>query len=331
MKATVEAENGPETPAAEYAKRITTGNRAFLSIIWKHRISYLFIAPFMSAFLLFIFIPVTVAIGLSFFSFDAISRPRFVGWDNFLAIWTQDRIFLQYAIPNTFKFAVIVGPAGYMLSFFLAWLIQQLPKSIRDYFTLALYAPSLASGAAFIVVWPVMFSGDRVGYVNNLLLYLGLIEQPKLWLQDPNEFMTIMIAVSLWASMGVGFLAMLAGLQTVNRELYDAGAIDGISNRLQEIYYITVPAIKPQMLFGAVMSVVGTLKAGLIGSMLAQAATGSPITPQYSGHLMINHIDDFALIRYELGYAAALSVILLVIVYAANKLAFQLFGGKGEG
>lgn len=303
---------------------------SLLRSIWRYRVSYLFMAPFMITFLLFIFIPVVVAIVLSFFSFDAISSPRLVGWDNFLAIWTQDRIFLQYAVPNTFKFAVIVGPGGYILSFCLAWLIHQLPKMIRDYFTLALYAPSLAAGAAFIVVWPVMFSGDRVGYVNNVLLKLGVLDQPKLWLQDPDLFMTIMIIITLWSSMGVGFLAMLAGLQTVNRELYDAGQIDGISNRIQEIYYITIPAIKPQMLFGAVMAVVGTLKAGSIGSLLAVAASGSPITPQYSGHLIINHVDDFAMIRYELGYAAALSVILLLAMYAANKLAFKLFGTKGD-
>lgn len=317
--------------SSRLGKRMGTGKGiSFMRSIWRYRISYLFIAPFMLTFLLFIFIPVVVAIVLSFFSFDAISGPRWIGWDNFLAIWTQDRIFLQFAIPNTFKFAVIVGPGGYMLSFFLAWLIHQLPKAIRDYFTLALYAPSLAAGAAFIVVWPVMFSGDRVGYVNNILLKIGVLDQPKLWLQDPELFMTIMIIITLWSSMGVGFLAMLAGLQTVNRELYDAGQIDGISNRLQEIYYITIPAIKPQMLFGAVMSVVGTLKAGSIGSRLSVAASGSPITPQYSGHLIINHVDDFAMIRYELGYAAALSVILLLAMYAANKLAFKLFGTKGD-
>lgn len=314
------------SPYAESAKPLKPKRPGLLARIWEHRVSYLFIAPFIITFVLFILIPVLVAIGLSFFSFNAISMPKFIGWDNFLAILTQDRIFLQYAIPNTFKFALIVGPGGYMLSFFLAWLIHQLPKAVRDWFTLAIYAPSLASGVAFAVVWPVIFSGDRVGYLNNLLLSWGVINQPVLWLQDPKYFMAIMIGISLWASMGVGFLAMLAGLQTVNKELYEAGAIDGISNRLQEIFYLTIPAIKPQMLFGAVMAVVGTLKAGQIGAILA----GAPITPQYSGHLIINHIDDFAVIRYELGYAAALSVLLLLLVYGATKFSFQLFGNKGD-
>jgi len=208
----------------------------------------------------------------------------------------------------------------------LAWLIHQLPKRIRDIFTIAIYTPSLSAGVAMSVVWLVIFNGDRIGYFNNFLLSIGVVQDPQLWLQDPQYFMNIMIIVSLWASMGVGFLAMLAGLQTVNTELYEAGAIDGISNRLQEIYYITIPAIKPQMLFGAIMSVVGTLKAGAIGALLA----GSPITPQYSGHLITNHIEDYAFIRYELGYASALSVVLLLLVYGSSRLSFRLFSSKGE-
>lgn len=297
--------------------------------IWRQRASYLFIAPFMVCFLVFIVIPVIVASGLAFFSFNGVSMPRFIGWDNFLNILTRDRIFLQHAIPNTFKFAIIVGPIGYALSFLLAWLIHQMPRKVRDYFTISLYMPSLAAGVAMTVVWLVFLSGDRVGYLNQLLLSLGWIDEPQLWLQEPKYFMKAMIGISVWASMGVGFLAMLAGLQTVNEELYEAGAIDGISNRLQQIFYITIPAIRPQMLFGAVMAVVGTLKAGSIGTVLA-AANGMQITPQYAGHLLINHIDDFVYIRYELGYASALSVVLLLLVYVASKVAFRLFGSKGD-
>jgi len=298
-------------------------------------LSYLFIAPFLVCFLLFILLPIGVAIGMSFFQYNAISPPQFIGWKNFLDILARDRIFLQFAIPNTLKFAIVVGPGGYALSFFLAWVIHQLPGRIRDYFTLAIYAPSLVSGTALTIVWLVVFSGDRVGYMNNFLLQAGIVDEPVLWLQSPDYFMTIMIVISLWASMGVGFLAMLAGLQTVNKELYEAGKIDGVANRLQEVFYITIPSMKPQMLFGAVMAAVGTLKAGLIGSMLAAStavgSTAHPITPQYSGHLIINHIDDYALVRYELGYAAALSVLLLLIIYGATKFSFRIFGTDGEG
>lgn len=310
-----------------FTARLKLRTNTLISEIWRNRVSYVFIAPFMILFSLFIFIPVLMAIGLSFFSFNAISFPQFIGWDNFLAIFTQDLIFLQYALPNTFQFALIVGPGGYAASFFFAWLIHQLPQAIRDYYTLAMYAPSLATGVAMTVVWQIIFSGDRVGYLNNFLITIGVMDQPILWLQNAQLFMPVMIVISLWASMGVGFLAMLAGLSTVDKQLYEAGAIDGISNRIQEIFYITIPMIYPQMLFAAVMAIVGTFRAGQIGMLLAMA-TGQPITPLYSGHLIINHIDDFAFIRYELGYAAALSVLTLLLIYGFTKFAFFLFANK---
>ncbi len=295
----------------------------------KYLVAYSFIAPFMITFIIFIFVPIVAALALSFFRFDSFSFPTFIGWKNFFEILTQDLIFFQHAIPNTIKFALMVGPGGYALAFFLAWLIHQMPKSVRDFYTLAIYTPSLFGGVAMTVVWQVVFSGDRVGYLNSMLLQLGLIQSPVTWLQSPTYFMTIMVIISLWSSMGVGFLAMLAGLQNVNEELYEAGRIDGISNRFQEVFYITIPAIKPQMLFGAIMAIIGTLKAGSIGALLA-SATGQTITPSYSGHLITNHIDDFAFVRYEFGYAAALSVILLLFIYGSSRFSFLIFGSKGD-
>ncbi|MFK7693999.1 carbohydrate ABC transporter permease [Paenibacillus sp. HJGM_3] len=289
-------------------------------------VSYAFIAPFFLLFLLFIVLPTVAAIGLSFTSFNAIEAPRFVGLANYQALLTQDLVFWQHAIPNTFLFAIIVGPFGYVLSFALAWLIAQLPQRIRGIYTLAMYAPSMTAGIAMSVVWLIIFSGDRIGYLNNFLLNIGYLNEPKLWTTDPKFIMKIMILVSLWASMGVGFLAMLAGIQNVDRLLYEAARIDGVRSRLQEIWYITIPAMKPQMLFGAVMAVVGTLKAGAISVEL----TGSNPSPNYAGHLLINHIDDYGFIRYEMGYASAISVVLLVIIYLSSKLCWKLFGSKGD-
>ncbi|ALS29215.1 ABC transporter permease [Paenibacillus sp. 32O-W] len=292
----------------------------------KDSFCYLYLAPFLLCFTLFIVIPVVMAATLGFTSYDGFGRLRFIGLDNYIAMFTQDVIFLTKAIPNTFLFALLVGPGGYMLSFAFAWLIHQLPLRIRDYYTLAFYAPSMAGGIALSVVWIAAFSGDRVGYLNNFLLGMGWIESPVIWLQNPKYLLTIMIIVSLWTSFSVGFLSMLAGLQTVNGELYEAGRIDGITNRLQEVFYITIPSMKPQMLFSAVMSIVGTLKAGSISTQL----TGMPITPSYSGHLIINHIDDYAFIRFELGYASAVSVMLLIFSYFAMRFAYRLFGSKEE-
>lgn len=294
--------------------------------IWQYRLSYLFIAPFMLTFIAFIVVPVAAAIVLSFTYFNAIQRPTFIGWQNFQYLIAQDLLFLKYALPNTFKFAVIVGPGGYIASFLLAWLISQLPDRLRKWFALAMYTPSLTIGIAMSIVWLPLLTGDRIGYLNSVLLRLGWIEVPQLWVTDPQYLMNAMIGVTLWSSMGVGFLAMLAGILNVNKDYYEAARIDGMKSRLQEIWYITIPSMKPQMLFGAVMAIVTTFKTGAIGVELS----GVNPTPAYSGHLIINHIEDFGFIRFEMGYAAAVSVFLLLLMYVSNKLSWSLFGSKGD-
>ncbi|WP_282940999.1 sugar ABC transporter permease [Paenibacillus sp. RC67] len=300
--------------------------KTLLSEMWSFRLSYLFIAPFMLCFLAFIVVPVLAAIALSFTYFNAIEPPRFIGWTNFQNLISQDLTFLKYALPNTFKFAIIVGPGGYILAFLLAWLITQLPAGLRKWFALAMYTPSLTMGIAMSIVWLPLLSGDRLGYLNSILLQIGFIDEPLLWVTDKAYLMNSMIVVTLWSSMGVGFLAMMAGILNVNPELYEAGRIDGMSSRLQEIWYITIPSMKPQMLFGAVMAIVSTFKAGAIGVELS----GQTPTPQYAGHLIINHIDDYGFIRFEMGYAAAISVFLLVLMYLSNKLSMGLFGSKED-
>lgn len=286
--------------------------------------AYLFLSPFLILFSLFIIIPVGAAIALSFTYFNTVQRPAFIGLQNYVNLLTQDSEFMMYVLPNTIKFALLVGPGGYILSFFLAWLLSQISRKPRTVLALVLYSPSMTAGVAMTVIWLTLFSGDSAGYLNSVLLKLNLIQQPIQWTQSPHYLMPIMVIVTLWNSMGVGFLAMLAGILNINKEMYEAGYIDGIRNRLQEIWYITIPSMKPQMLFGAVMAVVGTFQEGEIGVQLS----GTNPTPQYSGQLLINHIADYGFIRYDMGYASAVSVVLLLIIYGFSKLAWRLFGEK---
>jgi len=296
--------------------------RARVQRWWQKEASaYGFVAMYALLFLIFIAVPVLVAFFLSFTFFDSIQLPRFNGLSNYIVLLTQDDIFMKYVLPNTIKFAVLVGPGGYALAFLLAWVLAQLPKVPRTIFALILYSPSMTAGVAMSVVWQTLFSGDQNGYLNSFLLSLNVIQAPIQWLQSPQYLMTIMIVVTLWGSMGVGFLAMLAGLLDINSELYEAGALDGISSRWQEIFYITIPSMKPQMLFGAVMAIVGTFQAGTIGVALS----GSNPTPQYAGQLIVNHIEDYGFLRYEMGYAAAVSVVLLLMVLVFTRLANRLF------
>ena len=293
-------------------------------MITSKKTPYLFLLPYLLLFTVFIIIPTGMAVGLSFTNYNAVQAPQFVGLTNYINLLTQDTIFLQYVLPNTILFSIIVGVGGYVLSFFLAWSLSQLSKLPRTVLALILYSPSMTQGVAMSVVWRTVFLGNQSGIANYALTALGVINEPILWLSNATYIMPIVIIVALWSSMGVGFLAMLAGLLNVSPELYEAGSIDGIKNRFQEVIYITIPSMKPQMLFGAVMAVTGAFQQGAIGVML----TGSNPTPQYAAQLMVNHVEDYGFIRYEMGYAAAVSVALLALIYAFSFVARKLFEEK---
>lgn len=283
-----------------------------------------FLMPYVSLFMVFIVVPVAIAIILSFTYFNTIETPEFVGMRNYIELLTRDEVFMQYVLPNTIQFAFIVGPVGYMMSFMLAWMLAQIPHRPRTFLAIILYSPSMTAGIAMGVVWTVLFSGNATGYLNAWLLNFGLIQEPIQFLTSPQYLMNIMILVSLWGSMGVGFLAMLAGILNIDQSLYEAAYVDGLKNRWQEIFYITIPSMKPQMLFGAVMAVVGTFQVGAIGVQLS----GANPTPQYAGQLMVNHIEDFGFIRFLMGYASAVSVVLLIMIYSISKITFSLLGEK---
>jgi multiple sugar transport system permease protein len=283
-----------------------------------------FFTPYVVLFTTFIIIPVIIAIALSFTYFNTIQTPDLIGLKNYIELLTRDEVFMQYVLPNTFRFAFIVGPVGYFMSFILAWMLAQIPHRSRTVLAIILYSPSMTAGIAMGVIWTVLFSGDSTGYLNALLLNIGLVDEPIQFLTSPDYLMTIMIIVSLWGSMGVGFLAMLAGILNIDPSLYEAAYVDGLRNRWQEIFYITIPSMKPQMLFGAVMAVVGTFQVGAIGVQLS----GANPTPQYAGQLLVNHIEDFGFIRYLMGYASAISVVLLILIYSISKATWGLFGER---
>lgn len=280
-----------------------------------------FLMPYVILFMIFIVIPVIAAIALSFTNYDAIQRPEFVGFLNYINLLTQDEIFMQYVLPNTCIFAFIVGPVGYVLSFLLAWMLAQVSKVPRTILALLIYSPSLTSGVAMSVVWKIIFASDQMGYANYFLMELGITTDPILFTTDANFLLPIMIIVSLWSSMGVGFLAILAGILNINPEYYEAAMIDGMRNRFQEIFYITIPQMKPQMMFAAVMAVVNTFSVGAIGVQLS----GSNPTPGYAGQLIVNHIEDYGFLRYEMGYASTVSLVLLIFIYTISKVAGKVF------
>ena len=280
------------------------------------------LAPFLIAFLVFMVIPVAASIVLSFFRFDMLSMPEFIGFDNYFRMIMEDKVF-GISLANTLYFAVITGPVGFMLSFILAWFINELGPKARSVLSFLFYSPALMGNVYFI--WQVMFSGDSYGYVNSLLISLNIISEPIQWFSNPNYSMTLVIIIQLWMSMGVSFLANISGLQNVDTSLYEAAAIDGVRNRWQELWYITLPSMKNILLFSAVMQI----QASFSVSGIATTLTGNP-SVNYSTHTIVTHLTDVSSVRYEMGYAAAISVFLFLMMAFARIGIGKLLDATGK-
>ena len=302
---------------------IAAVRRSGFRLFWKkHGISYLFLAPFLAFFLLFTVLPVLASFALSMTNFNMLQSPKWMGLTNYALLFLEDDIFLT-ALKNTFVFALVIGPVGYCLSFMAAWVLNQL--KFRSGFALAFYAPSITSGIAMSVVWLYFFSNDRYGLINNFLINLGAIAEPILWTLNVQLIMPVVIVISLWMSMGNGFLVFLAGLQNVPREIYEAGQIDGVMNKFQELWYITLPMVKPQLLFGAVMSIVASFTTFDIATSVA----GFP-SPQYAAHTVVAHMYDYSFVRFQMGYSTAVAVVLFLITFLLGRLVMRLLSSKGE-
>lgn len=285
-------------------------------------VAYVMIAPFMLVFLIFTVIPVVLSLVLSFTTFNMLEPPNVVFMDNYIRLFLDDDIFIT-AIQNTLIFAAVTGPISYLLSFLVAWFINELDPKVRAIVTLVFYAPNI-SGAVYLI-WKVAFSGDYYGYVNGLLIYLGMIDTPIIYFRNKAYVMPLCIVVALWTSLGAGFLAFIAGLQVVDRSLYEAGAVDGVRNRWQELWYITLPSMKPQLMFGAVMSITGAFGFGSIVTDLA----GFP-SVEYSAHTIMHHLQDYGGARFELGYASAIATLLFLMMIGANLLVKKLLSKVGQ-
>ena len=280
------------------------------------------IAPFTLMFFLFMVVPVASSLVLSFFNYDMINTPEFAGLDNYFRMFINDKVF-SVAIKNTLMFSVVTGPLGFMLSFVLAWMINELGPKARTILSFLFYSPALMGNV--LMIWQVMFSGDSYGYINSALMSLNIINEPIQWFSDPNYSMKLIIIIQLWMSMGASFLANISGLQNVGVSLYEAGAIDGIRNRWQELWYITLPSMKNILLFSAVMQI----QASFSVSSIATTLTGFP-SVNYSTHTIVTHLSDVASARFELGYAAAISVFLFALMAITRVVIGKLLSSTGK-
>lgn len=279
---------------------------------------YGLLAPFMILFLIFTVIPVVMSLPMGFTNFNMIQTPKFIGLSNFYTLFLNDDVFL-IAVRNTLIFAIFTGPFSYILSFFIAWLINEMHPFLKTLFTFVFYAPSMTTSV--YVTWQLILSGDSYGYLNAVMMDIGLFNSPKQFLTDTNYILPVVIIVQLWISMGAGFLAIRAGFQNIDKSMYEAGAIEGIKNRWQELFTITIPSMGPQLLFAAVMQISSSFTVGVVGQNLV----GLPST-DYAAHTIMNHATDYGSIRYEMGYASAICFVLFAAMLLANKGVNWLLG-----
>ena len=302
------------TSMNEHVKQL---NKSPLQEFWrKNGIGYVFLLPFLVLFAVFVILPIIIAVVLSVTNYNMIQDATWAGLANYKNLFLNDNVFLT-ALKNTFVFALFIGPIGYLLSFFMAWLINSM--KFRRFLTLAFYAPSICSGIAMATVWLTLFSNDRTGYINNFLLNIGIISEPILWNQSAQYIFPAVIIMSVWMSMGSGFLVFLAGLQGLPGEVFEAGKIDGVKNRWQELAQLVLPLMKPQLLFGAINAIVGSFS---VFDVVYQFA-GMP-TPNYAGHTIVAHLYDYAFLRFQMGYASAVSVVLFLITFILGRVVMRV-------
>lgn len=296
--------------------------KSFRVFLKAYGTDYLFAAPFFLLFLLFTLLPIAASAVLSLTDFNAVSIRQFVGLQNYFNLLLDDGLFLE-ALKNTFFLSVITGPVGYILCLIVAWLVNELGDHLRSVVTLLFYAPVISGGA--YTVWQTIYSGDAYGFLNGALMSLGLIDAPVQWLTDTSYMMPAAIVIILWMSFGTGFLSLIAGFKNVDKTLYEAGAVDGIKNRFQELWFITLPYMKPQLMFSAVMSITGAFG---IGDVIT-AVFGFP-TSGYALHTLVHHMQDYGNTRFEMGYASSIAVILFIIMIAANEIVQKLLRKVGS-
>lgn len=287
-----------------------------------NKTAYFMLAPFFLLFIIFTILPVFLSMLLSLTDFNMLQMPHWMGISNFTRLFLDDDIFIL-ACQNTLIFAAITGPVSYLLSLLIAWFINELPPKIRAVVTLVFYAPSI-SGQVYLI-WKTLFSSDSYGWVNATLIDLGVISEPILWFENAEYVMPLCIVVALWTSLGTAFLSFIAGFQTIDRSMYEAAAVDGIKNRWQELWYITLPTMRPQLMFGAVLAITNSFGFGAV----VNALCGFP-SVDYAAHTIMHHLDDYGGQRYEIGYASAIAVVLFVIMFASNIIIKKALSKVGE-
>lgn len=275
---------------------------------WRARkyLGYVFIAPWLIAFLAFDLVPTVSAFYYSFTDWDVIAKKSpWVGFDNYRTMWSGDRLFWP-SVRNTLYYVAISVPLGVIAGFVLALLLNSRVR-FQGLFRTLFYLPAVVPTVAAVMVWLWIFDTRR-GILNWLLGTVGI--EPIRWLTSPEWSKPALIIMSLW-SIGGGMVIYLAGLQNIPQELYEAADIDGASG-LRKLVNITIPLMTPTIFFNLLLGLIGSFQVFNAAFIMTE---GGPVN---STRFYMLHLYEKAFSQSQMGYACAMAVVLFVVVLAVT-------------
>ncbi len=293
--------------------------------IIRQRYSYLFIAPAVILFFVFVLAPVVVSFFLSFTKFTAFAPPEWVGLANYRNIFFNDPRFWK-ALCNTSIYAIGVVPLGIVVSLLSAVAIDQKIRFKSLYKTM-FFIPVVTSVIAYSVVWKWLFAGEKYGLINHFLIKLGM--QPINWMMDPSFVLPAVMIVAIWGGIGFNMFILLAGLQTIPSSFYEAAEVDG-AGAWYKFWHITLPLLKPTLLFVVIMSTINSFQV-FDQVFIMTAGTSENVGGVLdSGLTLVSYLYDTGFTTFNMGYASAIAYILFGIILTITLINMKLIKSKVE-
>jgi len=283
-----------------------------------HMVAYYFLLPSILGFAIFTAIPLVASLVISFYEWNTLSVPRFIGIGNFAKIFTEDQIF-WIALKNTFWYAVGVVPFSIALGLAAALLLNQPIMGIALWRTIY-FLPVMTSTVAISLVWKWLYNPD-VGLINVFLRGIG-IQEPPTWLTSTTWALPSIMIVAIWKTIGYNMVIFLAGLQNVPKELYEAAEIDG-SSKWNMFWKITLPLLRPTTFFITVISIIHSFQVFGYAFIMTEGGPGA------STNTLVLYIYQQGFKYFNMGYASAVAWVLFIILLAVTVTQYYVNHRRG--
>jgi len=275
-------------------------------------VAWSFILPNFLGFAIFTLIPMLFSFALAFMAWDAFSTPEFIGLDNFRRLIGDENV--RIAIRNTIYYTVGNVPLTMIASLALALLLNRKMRGVK-FFRAAFFFPFITSLVAVAVVWNMLLH-PTMGPVNNILRSLGMTDPPR-WTASTTWAMPAIIIASVWRGMGYYMVLYLAGLQAIPKTLYEAAQVDG-ATKWKQFIHVTLPMLRPTTFFVTIMLTISSFRVFDLVEVMTGGGPGRATT------VLVTQIYNEAFLRFNFGYASAISLVLFVLVMVITIVQFTI-------